>query len=158
MRRPDCPKHSSLHAAHGRIVQAWAVPGTCAQSFRRRVGVFHFFTMRRAASPRYRMPHTASDFARGRGILDSIRLRDRAIANRSDGLKRTATDSAGNRLQRAAALGPATTPRSCRRPISLELSPSTSASISSVFSPSSGARLTGKRGTFEKYSGEPGIR
>ena len=38
MQRPDCPKHSSLHAAHGRIVQAWAMPGACTQLFRKRVG------------------------------------------------------------------------------------------------------------------------
>ena len=65
---------------------------------------------------------------------------------------------AGRAFAQRLIFDPTTTPLSCSAAISRDPSPSTSASTSSVFSPSSGARRTGTRGTAEKSSGEPGIR
>ena len=52
----------------------------------------------------------------------------------------------------------ATTPSSCRRAISPPPRPRTSARISSVCSPSAGARGGGRRGAAENSIGEPGVR
>ncbi len=60
--------------------------------------------------------------------------------------------------QVVAPTGPATTPPSWSRPTSTSESPSTSERISSVCSPSSGARRTGTRSSEPKLSGEPDIR
>ena len=54
--------------------------------------------------------------------------------------------------------GPATTPSSCRREIAAPLRPTISARISSVCSPSTGARRGGSRGSALKSSGRPGTR
>ena len=54
--------------------------------------------------------------------------------------------------------GPATIPASWRRPTSASVRPNSSSRISSVCSPSIGARTTGGRSSALKSSGEPGIR
>ena len=71
------------------------------------------------------------------------------------------TGVAVGRAQRpvmAGSAAPATVPASNSRPISASPSPSTSARISSVCSPSSGARRAGRRPAAVKSSGEAGTR
>jgi hypothetical protein len=95
--------------------------------------------------------HRADGPATGSGRSSSVgRWRGRSILVRSRlPLMRDFPDRTSQRLptQAATAALVATTPSSCRRPISASLRPSTSASTSSVCSPSSGARRTGTRST-----------